>query len=487
VLKRVELSGRRAPVLAVLALTGMAVTLRWTVLAGDAGSGGWRLATGIGVLWLLFTVGVTAVRRTSVRIAVPLLVVGGVALQLVAMSSPPRLTDDFYRYTWDGRAQAAGISPYRYLPTDPALARLRTDWLFPPGCTRTAHDGSVTVCTRMNHPDSPTIYPPVAQAEFLAVHVLTEPFGPDGGRDQAWQVLAALLATATTVVLIRVLRRRGDPRQAVLWAWCPTVLLECGGNGHVDASAALLTVLSLVAATWGRRGHAGATAGVLAAAAVATKLLPVLALPALLAPVPAVRAGAAAWRAWLVSRRALLAAGLVTLLVAYLPHLLAVGPGVLGFLPAYLPEEGYDGGGRFPLLHPWVPASVAPMVAVLLLGVVAVGVARRGDPQRPWTGAMVTVGLAFALLGISYPWYALLLVPLVALDGRGAWLGLAAAAYPAYLAPGLHWSFALTSQLAYLAALALLAAPSLTSRVRLYRPGAGPRAPEAVARAGSER
>ena len=38
---------------------------------------------------------------------------------------PPALSDDVYRYVWDGRVQAAGINPYRFPPQSPALAQLR--------------------------------------------------------------------------------------------------------------------------------------------------------------------------------------------------------------------------------------------------------------------------------------------------------------------------------------------------------------------------
>ena len=49
------------------------------------------------------------------------------ALRLPLIVSPPFLSTDIYRYVWDGRVQAAGVNPYRYLPADPALASLRDD------------------------------------------------------------------------------------------------------------------------------------------------------------------------------------------------------------------------------------------------------------------------------------------------------------------------------------------------------------------------
>lgn len=57
-------------------------------------------------------------------------------------------------------------------------------------------------------------------AAFAAVHGLTDYGRPD-----------------------TILRRTGgDPRLAVLWAWCPTVVLEAGNNAHVDVLGAVLVV-----------------------------------------------------------------------------------------------------------------------------------------------------------------------------------------------------------------------------------------------------
>ena len=45
-------------------------------------------------------------------------------MRALLLFAPPHSTD-IYRYIWDGRVQADGINPYRYVPADPALAHLR--------------------------------------------------------------------------------------------------------------------------------------------------------------------------------------------------------------------------------------------------------------------------------------------------------------------------------------------------------------------------
>ena len=48
----------------------------------------------------------------------------GIVMRAMLLFAPPH-SSDVYRYVWDGRVQAHGINPYRYIPADPALARLR--------------------------------------------------------------------------------------------------------------------------------------------------------------------------------------------------------------------------------------------------------------------------------------------------------------------------------------------------------------------------
>ena len=54
-----------------------------------------------------------------------------ILLRAYVLLFDPLLSSDIYRYIWDGKVQAAGISPYRYLPADEALAFLRDGAIFP--------------------------------------------------------------------------------------------------------------------------------------------------------------------------------------------------------------------------------------------------------------------------------------------------------------------------------------------------------------------
>ncbi|MEU3911478.1 glycosyltransferase family 87 protein [Streptomyces sp. NPDC029721] len=369
--------------------------------------------------WALFAAAVWSLRRVPARHAAALVLAGGVAVALTGLVAPPRTSTDSYRYAWDGRVQAAGISPYDHAPADPALLPYRDTWLFPTGRACGKPDLAAVsegVCTRINRPRVHTIYPPAGELYFLLVHALS----PDGARHKAFQAGGAVIAVATTLALLRVLRRRGDPRTAAYWAWCPAVAVEAVNNAHADALAVLLSVAAL-GLTVRHRVRGGALLGL----ATAVKLLPAVLLPGALSGVRRVRDAAAV----------LLAAAAV-LAVLYLPYVLLSHSSVLGYLAGYADEEGYQdpsAGTRYALLRLLLPDSWAVPAVVAGMLAVSAYVIRRGDPERPWSGALLVTGTAFLLTTPGYSWYALLVIALVALDGRWEWLGVAVAGAAVYL------------------------------------------------------
>ncbi|MEV6651619.1 glycosyltransferase 87 family protein [Streptomyces sp. NPDC051219] len=411
---------RTGVLLAALAAV-LTLTIRKDGYHSDpAGLSWWYAAS-----WLLFGAAAWSLRKAPVAHAVALVLAGGIAVAATGLAAPPRTSTDAYRYAWDGRVQAAGISPYDHAPADPEPARLRDSWLFPTGAACEGPDrvripavGAVVAqCTRLNRPHVHTIYPPVAEGYFLLVHSLS----PDGARHKPLQTGGALLSLGTTAALLLVLRRRGDVRYAAYWAWCPAVPVEAVNNAHADALGVLLAVIGL-GVVKARRVAGGAVLG----AAIGTKLLPAVVLPGTLSGVRRFRDAAAV----LLPAAAVLA-------VTYVPYVLVSDGSVLGYLGGYVVEEGYDdtstAKNRFAVLRLLLPDAWAVAAATVVLLLVVLHVLRRGDPRRPWSGALLVTGTAFLLLTPGYSWYALLLVGLVALDGRWEWLGIAVAGAAKYV------------------------------------------------------
>ncbi len=247
---------------------------------------------------------------------------------------PPYLSDDIYRYVWDGRVQATGTNPYRYIPADEALARLRDDKIY----------------SNMNRRDSAqTIYPPVAEAAFLLITRFSE--------SVTWMKAAMLGFEAIGIwAIVQLLVSFGFARQRVLiYAWHPLVVWEFAGSGHVDALAIAFIALALLV----RRKRREGLTGFFLACATCVKLFPAVMFPAVYMR-----------RSW-----KFVLAFVATIAIAYLPYL-GVGPmGVLGSLPGYASERGLISGEQFFLLtvarrlvHPALPTSAYLLFTVAVLG-----------------------------------------------------------------------------------------------------------------------
>jgi alpha-1,6-mannosyltransferase len=310
----------------------------------------------------------------------------GIMLRAYVLLLDPLLSNDIYRYVWDGRVQAAGINPYRYFPAHEALAFLRDGTIFP----------------HINRADTAvTIYPPVAQFFFLIVTRI--------GESVTMMRLALLGCEAVTVTLIMLLLRRMDRpvMRVISYLWHPLPLWEIANSGHVDALMVALMLLGLwIALT----GHALRGAALIAFSV----LVKPYATPVL----------AGIWRPWDLKVPLVVIAAVA---LCYLPYL-SVGWGVLGFLiKGYLTEEGISAGNDLWLLSLWrllfgehqgdVVAYI--VLAALILLFKGFAVARSSDRTIASTLANINMLLLLALLLVSpnYPWYFLVITPFTALCG----------------------------------------------------------------------
>ena len=336
----------------------------------------------------------------------------GLAMRLILLPSPPA-SGDIYRYIWDGRVQAAGINPYRYLPADEALQALRDEAIYP-NINRASY--------------APTIYPPVAELVFFAATRISETtifmktvmIGFEG--IAVWAILQLLAA-------------RGLPSTRVLlYAWHPLPVWEFAGDGHVDAMAIAFLLLAFVAAD--RRSPV--FAGMALAAGVLVKYFPAVAGPAICKRWD--------WR--------LPAAFTASVAILYLPYL-GAGTKVFGFLGGYVAEEGFERGsgiflwqlaGTILQLPEHAIAFYFPLAAVVMAGLGLAAVGLRREPKADLAAAMVLAVTFVVLFSPHYPWYFAWLIPFICvyplaaviyLSCAASYLHLQIAAWPPSLGDGL--------------------------------------------------
>ena len=224
--------GGRARALVVLGL----LELAFLAAAGwwpEAGVPFPRLALLAGAFAAYWAVAFTAFdERADTR------VIWGFAIlfRLVLLPCAPFLSDDIYRYLWDGHVQLEGINPYLYPPDAPELESVRTAW----------H-------ARINNPSIPTIYPPFAQMVFAAGALA-------GGSVVALKALWTLADLGACLLLAAVARRTGRsvPATLILFAWSPLMVVETAWSGHFEALGILLLAILLLFAVPARGiGSAG--------------------------------------------------------------------------------------------------------------------------------------------------------------------------------------------------------------------------------------
>ncbi|MCS7035060.1 MAG: polyprenol phosphomannose-dependent alpha 1,6 mannosyltransferase MptB [Saprospiraceae bacterium] len=186
-------------------------------------------------------------------------------LRTLLLFSTPNLSDDVYRFLWDGRLAAQGIHPFAYTP-----AQVMESGRVLVGITP-------ELFSKLNSPHYYTVYPPVCQGVFwVAAKVFPESIA--GGVF----VLKVFLLAADLLVVWVLWRLHPDGWAAAAYALHPLVLLEGVGNVHFEVAmlAFLLAGVWLCQLSWVRAdGKLGVLSALFWALAVAVKLLPLLFLP----------------------------------------------------------------------------------------------------------------------------------------------------------------------------------------------------------------
>ena len=193
---------------------------------------------------------INAIEISTSRRQLLLLIVGiALSARLVALFTCPILELDYYRYIWDGRVAAAGVSPYRFAPEQILHAPLNaTGPLRDLNSLATRTESNHTILSRIHFESHTTIYPPVSQFVFtVAMSVVPESASVKA--HVTFMKFVLLLFDFGTLFLIfclfKVLNRHVG--WSIVYAWNPLVIKEIANGGHLDSIATWLTVLSVFA------------------------------------------------------------------------------------------------------------------------------------------------------------------------------------------------------------------------------------------------
>jgi len=182
---------------------------------------------------------------------------------------------------------------------------------------------SSTTSNRRNY--AHTIYPPVAQMLFYGITAISPTV-------TAMKMVMVLFEGVTVAALMALLKEMGRRReQVLLYAWCPLLVWEVAGGGHLDSAGMAFIALALLA----RIRKRPVATGVLLGIAVMIKFYPLVLLPALW------------WRDERGSNWKMPAAVAGVIALGYACYA-SVGMRVFGFLGGYAQEEGlHERGALF--------------------------------------------------------------------------------------------------------------------------------------------
>ena len=390
-------------------LCALAIEAVWVTVAA---LGDLRLA--IYQLWILTVCAFGAYITASVYItrnhtSIITIIIASAVFRLTLLPTTPSLSDDIYRYLWDGQVQLAGINPYSFAPSSEALFTLRDDQF-----------------SLINHKNIPTVYPPLAQMLFYLVAVINRSV-------LAMKIALLCCECVLAFALIYLLRiTHLDTRRVVWYLWNPLAVLEIAGNGHIDVLGIMLTMVMMAAMLAGRR----CIAALMLAGAILSKLIPLLAAPLLWREFGHGRHKN--WRSWtkLEDRLPwmLLPTGIGAGYLLYADAGRAMFDGLLTYLAKWRFNDSIfslvrEGILLIQLEEGFADIAARTFCAMALITVCVASLVRITDPIK--VGFFMIA--SFTLLSPTlHPWYLLWILPFLPFHPNPAWISLSGLILLAY-------------------------------------------------------
>ncbi len=321
----------------------------------------------------LYLIGVYLVEKYSLGPPALVIILGSAILfRLLLLPVRPSLSEDIYRYQWEGRIQRARLNPYTVFPAMPRLA-----W---------AQDPEHPLETGKN---TPTIYPPLSEMAFSWIETIP-----------GYKRLFTALDFASLGVLLLLLSVLKQPLYRLLtYAWNPTVVMAFAMCGHHDS----LAVLTLLVASLGIIGQRRLLSITFLSLSFLSKYFPALLLPVYLKRTRWAYAG--------------IFIGLVIL--GYLPYWRA-GRGLFeGPLDYTLGWEANDSLFRLIRQAGNSKAQAELVAGVMVLGLVVYALKNR---MEPFGASLFLTAGGLLLSPNAFPWYFTWSIPFLCFYPSRPWL-----------------------------------------------------------------
>ena len=214
------------------------------------------------------------------------IIVLGLLFRLSILPAQQLQEDDVYRYLWDGKVFSNNINPFEYSPSEVhEFKELRIQnpetyykiynernerELEKLSALKWESPKSLKYLERVNHPGVPTIYPPMAQFVFRAVHSIK----PDS--ILAMRIAFLLFDVLTMFFIIGILAKLGlNKNMSAVYFWCPLIIKETLNSTHLD----IIGIAFLCGSIYFLVSHRNSLATVFLALGFLGKLYPAILFP----------------------------------------------------------------------------------------------------------------------------------------------------------------------------------------------------------------
>jgi len=203
-------------------------------------------------LFTLAFIRLTRITTKNTKATVFLILLFSSLFTLTFIRDRPNLSDDLYRYYWDGKVSCNGINPYIFPPESRSLAHLRDEYW-----------------TLINNKDLTTPYPPFIEALFATLYLLSPSI-------HSYKLLAAITYIASSYILLLILGKCSKSLYySLLYSWNPLMVIEFGHSGHNDSVAVLFMLVSTFFLLTNKYSASAATLGI----ATLSKIFPIFLTP----------------------------------------------------------------------------------------------------------------------------------------------------------------------------------------------------------------
>lgn len=305
--------------------------------------------------------------------------------RFILLFSFPLLSDDIYRFIWDGSGILNGINPFAFTPQE--LMQNKPAWL------------DELLFQKMNSPNYFSVYPPINQLAFVLSAL------PGKGNLLASIIILRIIILVFDIgniyLIKKLLKFYNKDEKLVFWyALNPLVIIEFTGNLHFEAVMIFFTLLSV----WFLVSNKWVFAAITLGLAVCAKLLPLIFLPLFIKHI-----------GWKKSIYAVLICG-ITILILFLPFIynLELAKNFISSIQLYYGKFEFN-GSVYQILKAvgwkWLGYNPIAYTSKILLTLTLIGFLITYLKSKNIFEGIFWLMFIYTIFGaIVHPWYILILV-----------------------------------------------------------------------------